>query len=79
MIEVSFSSYYMIYIIFLSFIVITMWFLNEARSKSGSLEIESENAFWQCQICAYTYVDSHSKDISICPRCGSYNKKNIEE
>jgi rubrerythrin len=68
----------MIYIISLGCIVVIMWFINEAKSKSGSLEIESENAFWQCQICAYTYVDSHHKDISICPRCGSYNKKEHE-
>lgn len=79
MIEVSFSSFYMIYIIFLGFIVFFMWLVNEAKNKSGSFEIESENAFWQCQICAYTFVDSQSKEISICPRCGSYNKKDIEE
>ncbi|MDP8260833.1 MAG: hypothetical protein P9M01_00630 [Candidatus Kappaea frigidicola] len=55
-----------------------MWLVNEAKNKSGSFEIESENAFWQCQICAYTFVDSQSKEISICPRCGSYNKKQVE-
>ena len=79
MIEVSFSLFYAIYVVFLSGAVFLMWFLNESKNKSDSFEIESENVFWQCQICAYTYVDSHSKDISICPRCGSYNKKNIEE
>ncbi len=79
MIEVSFSSFFMIYIIFLVCIVIFLWILNEAKNNSGSFEIESANAFWQCQICANTYVDSHNKDISICPRCGSYNKKDIEE
>ncbi len=78
MIEVSFSSFYMIYVVCLSSIVFFLWFLNEFKNKSGSFEIESENAFWQCQICAYTYVDSHNKDISICPRCGSYNKKERE-
>ncbi len=78
MIEVSFSLFYAIYVVFLSGAVFLMWFLNESKNKSDSFEIESENAFWQCQICAYTYVDSHSKDISICPRCGSYNKKSIK-
>lgn len=75
MIEVSFSFFYVVYIVFFTFLAFFMWFINEARYKSGSLEIESENAFWQCHICANTYVDSQHKDISICPRCGSYNKR----
>jgi hypothetical protein len=30
---------------------------------------------WQCFICAYIYVDSRNKRLSVCPRCRSYNEK----
>jgi rubrerythrin len=30
---------------------------------------------WYCSICTYTYVDTKQDVLSLCPRCGSYNKK----
>jgi rubrerythrin len=30
---------------------------------------------WKCSVCFNDYVDSKHEDISVCPVCGSYNKK----
>jgi len=38
----------------------------------------SPRFIWCCSICAYTYFTTHKKEISVCPRCGSYNKYSIE-
>ena len=35
----------------------------------------SDRSVWHCVICTYFYIDSRHSDISVCPRCGSYNKK----
>jgi len=34
---------------------------------------------WKCSVCSNDYVDSKHEDISVCPLCGSYNKKEEEK
>lgn len=75
MIEVSISVILSVYIAIIVTAILFLWFYNEYKTKSISMKLESEKFFWSCSICTYTYVDSRHKDISICPRCGSYNKK----
>jgi Zn finger protein HypA/HybF involved in hydrogenase expression len=75
MIEVEISTILTVYIAVILIGVLCFWLYNEHKAKNASMKIESEKFFWFCTICANTYVDSKHKDISICPRCGSYNKK----
>jgi len=50
-----------------------MWILGrEKKSKDLSLD---KKFIWFCSVCTYTYVNTKEELISICPRCGSYNKK----
>lgn len=37
--------------------------------------ISDDMYLWQCSICMHPYVDSIHKEISVCPVCGSYNKR----
>ena len=32
---------------------------------------------WYCNVCTYTYINTREERISVCPRCGSYNKKSL--
>ena len=32
---------------------------------------------WKCSVCSHIYVDSKHEDMSVCPLCGSYNKKEV--
>ena len=34
---------------------------------------------WKCSLCSHIYVDSKHEEISVCPLCGSYNKKGVGE
>jgi uncharacterized membrane protein YiaA len=30
---------------------------------------------WFCAVCTYSYINTKDEAISLCPRCGSYNRK----
>ena len=30
---------------------------------------------WVCSVCTYNFVKTREETISVCPRCGSFNKK----
>ena len=38
-----------------------------------------EYKLWHCTICAFVYSSIFDQDMTVCPRCGSYNKKELEE
>ncbi|RLB76781.1 MAG: hypothetical protein DRH15_12150 [Deltaproteobacteria bacterium] len=75
MIKVDISVVLTFYLAFTLISILFLWLNTEYVNKGKSKRIETERYFWVCSICTYTYVDSKHKDISICPRCGSYNKK----
>jgi len=54
--------------------ILVLWIVYERRKefKRGNPE---EKFVWQCNICTFFYVDSQSDEISVCPRCGSYNSR----
>ncbi|OGX45176.1 MAG: hypothetical protein A3G38_04710 [Omnitrophica WOR_2 bacterium RIFCSPLOWO2_12_FULL_51_8] len=44
--------------------------------KQKDKELSLNPAFiWFCSVCTYNYVNTKEDKISVCPRCGSYNKK----
>lgn len=54
------------------------WIAFEKRAALPKYVREEANV-WECRICAYTYVDSQHHEISQCPQCKSWNKKDPEE
>jgi len=38
-----------------------------------------EMKLWQCSICTFVYSSVFDKPLTVCPRCGSYNKKSDED
>ena len=73
MIRIEFSIAVALYIILTAcLLLLLLIFENRKDSKLFSSE---KNFLWQCFICTYVYVDSRHTNISQCPRCGSYNKK----
>ena len=56
------------------FIVWAVLGYRKMRSVSGSAG--SADLIWKCSICFHDYIDSLHDDISVCPLCGSYNKRN---
>jgi hypothetical protein len=77
MIKIEFSLAVALYLILTTCLVLLIFvFKNKKDPKQFSSE---KNFLWQCSICTYVYVDSRHVNISQCPRCGSYNKKEEQE
>lgn len=60
--------------IFLALLLIFWVFGRKQKDKDLTLDPKH---IWFCSICAYTYINTKEDVISVCPRCGNYNKKEL--
>ncbi|MCG8431661.1 MAG: hypothetical protein MJA29_10865 [Candidatus Omnitrophica bacterium] len=74
MITVDFSLAVGLYIMLLCGGLLVFWLLTR-RNRDRELTLDPRY-IWHCSICTHTYVNTKEDNISSCPRCGSYNKKN---
>ena len=77
MIRIDITSLIFLYILFsvvAIFIVWTIMGYRKFRSVTPQDQKHIESA-WKCSICFHAYIDSLHDDISVCPLCGSYNKR----
>ena len=74
MIRLSISALIFFYTIFSVIIILIIWI---ASGYSGMRRVPPKDidCIWKCSVCFNDYVDSKHEDISVCPLCGSYNKK----
>ncbi len=73
MISLDFSLAIALYtLLFLSITLLFWLFARKQKDKDLSLD---PRFIWFCSVCTYTFVNTKEDKISICPRCGSYNKK----
>jgi hypothetical protein len=73
MISIDFSLAISLYILFLLIIILVVWLFGR-KQKDRDLSLD-EKFIWFCSVCTYTYINTKEDVISVCPRCGSYNKK----
>lgn len=73
MINLDFSIGVSFYVL-LSLSAIFMAWLFAKKQKDKDLSLD-QRFIWFCSVCTYTYVNTKEDKISVCPRCGSYNKK----
>ena len=77
MIRIDITSLMFVYILFSVITIFIIWTIlgyRKFKSITPSGRQHIENA-WKCSICFHAYIDSLHDDISICPLCGSYNKR----
>jgi rRNA maturation endonuclease Nob1 len=55
-------------------IIIIIWIISNYKEMKKPEAGKFEH-IWKCSVCFNDYVDSKHEDISVCPVCGSYNKK----
>lgn len=73
MISLDFSVAIALYVFLFTAPVLFFWaFCRRQKDKEAHLEARF---IWFCSVCTYNYVDTKEEVISVCPRCGSYNKK----
>ncbi|MFA5411322.1 MAG: hypothetical protein WC321_05640 [Candidatus Omnitrophota bacterium] len=73
MISIDFSLAIGLYIFLFISVILAAW-LTAKKEKDRDLPLDGR-FIWFCSICAYTYINTAESLISVCPRCGSYNKK----
>ncbi len=74
MIKLDISSLIFFYTLFSGVIILIIWIAAGYRSKKRDFSRDIDY-IWKCSVCYHGYVDSKHEDISVCPLCGSYNKK----
>jgi len=73
MIKIDFSLAIALFIIFFISSILVIWLLSK-KQKDKDLSLD-DRFIWFCSVCTYTYINTKEDAISVCPRCGSYNKK----
>ncbi|MDD5730334.1 MAG: hypothetical protein PHN57_04335 [Candidatus Omnitrophica bacterium] len=74
MINIDFSAAITLFLFIFVNMLILLW-LSDRKQKEKDLFLNPK-FIWFCSVCTYTYINTKEDAISICPRCGSYNKKN---
>ncbi|MDD3726577.1 MAG: hypothetical protein PHI44_05215 [Candidatus Ratteibacteria bacterium] len=73
MIKIGISSATALYLN-ISILLLLIWVVSEHR-KSNKERERNYNTLWQCPLCFYIYIDSHSEHISRCPKCSTLHKR----
>lgn len=73
MIRIDFSLAVALYLLLTLGLIVGLWFIFEQRIKAKGSLGQRKNV-WHCSVCTYTYLDTET-DLSICPRCKSYNRR----
>jgi ribosomal protein S27AE len=73
MISLNFSLAVALYMAIVLGLFLSLW-LFQAKHKDKDLFLD-QRFIWFCSVCTYTYINTKEDAISLCPRCGSYNKR----
>lgn len=77
MIPIEFSMAVALWVGMATLGILSFWFLS-TRKQMVSFSRNRQQEIWQCLVCIYLYDDEINRKLSICPRCGSYNRKEEE-
>lgn len=74
MIKLDISTVIFFYTLFSGIVILILWIVSGYKGiKKASPKYA--DYLWKCTVCANTYIDSKHVDVSACPLCGSYNKR----
>jgi rRNA maturation endonuclease Nob1 len=77
MIKLTISTLIFFYTLFSVITILIIWVVFGYKGTKRALPKDID-FIWKCSVCFNEYVDSKSEDISVCPLCGSYNKREKE-
>ena len=63
-----------LYMAFSAVAIFVIWIVFGYREMK-KIEPKYTEYLWRCVVCANTYIDSKHIDMSACPLCGSYNRR----
>ncbi len=76
MIKLDITTLVFFYILFSAMSILTLWAFKGYR-RSWKRKGGETDYIWKCSVCLHDYIDSRHDDISVCPLCGSYNKREV--
>ena len=76
MISLDITTLIFLYTLFSVIIILIIWII---YGYIGIKRFSPKDVryIWKCSVCSHIYVDSKHEDMSVCPLCGSYNKKGV--
>ncbi len=74
MIKLDISSLIFFYTLLSAIIILIIW-IAEGYRRRKSYSARDTDYIWKCAVCSNVYVDSIYEDMSKCPLCSSYNKR----
>ncbi|MDD5436015.1 MAG: hypothetical protein PHX20_00500 [Candidatus Omnitrophica bacterium] len=74
MIKLDIGSLIFYYTLFSAITILVIWTLFAYKRPKGTAARDVDYT-WKCSVCYHSYIDSKHDEISVCPLCGSYNKK----
>lgn len=76
MIKLDITGLMFLYTLFSVIIILIIWVI---YGYMGLKRFSPKDVryIWKCSVCSHIYVDSKHEDMSVCPLCGSYNKKGV--
>ncbi len=74
MIKIDFSIAIAFYIFISGVSILFMWVYFDRKKFTTD-----DFYMWLCSVWTYHYVNSIHKDISVCPMCASYNKREVKQ
>ncbi|MBU1124986.1 MAG: hypothetical protein KKC84_03095 [Candidatus Omnitrophica bacterium] len=75
MISIDFSNAIALGILLFLIPILCVWLFHR-KQKDKDLTLDPK-FIWFCSICTYTYINTKEEVISVCPRCGCYNKREV--
>lgn len=75
MIKLGIIDLIFFYILISVVIILIIWVASGYKRTARREPRGNSEHVWKCSVCFHDYIDSKHEDISICPLCGSYNKK----
>ena len=76
MIRLDISTLMFFYTLFSVITILIIWVFFGYK-RAGSRIGKDMEYTWRCSVCSHSYIDSKHDEISVCPLCGSYNKKGV--
>lgn len=77
MVKIDISLLIFFYILFSAVAILLIW-VTAGYKENRSSSLKDVEYIWKCNVCSNVYIDSRHEDMSECPLCGSYNKRNQE-
>jgi len=77
MIKLEVQSAFFYYVAFFLIALVALWIFS-GRGPRLNIRKRERVHFWKCAICLHDYIDSKNDELSVCPLCGSYNRRERE-